>query len=89
MKLNNLSSMPRSLTAVIKKSVTGNGYIGYLKEYPDAISMGSDEKELLDNLLDAMFALVDAKSKYVGVGREKYFDSDDVFERELSIPQTA
>ena len=42
------------LTMVYKKSITGEGYAGFIKEVPEAISEGTSVKELASNLLDAV-----------------------------------
>lgn len=78
----NSNIMPHPLTAVIKKSITGNGLIGYLKEYPSAVSQGDNEKDLCENLLDALFALMDAKARYNNMS--KPFDGDS-FEKEIEL----
>lgn len=80
----NLKSMPRSLTAKIKKSITGNGLIGYLKEYPSAVSQGKNEKELVENLIDAMLSLNDATTKF-NDALNPFFDDRDTFEKEICL----
>lgn len=84
MENHHLAAMPKTLTAVYKKSVTGKNFIGFLKEYPDAISQGSTPEELSHNLLDAMFALMDAKSKY-GSEIANKFDNDETFEMQVPL----
>lgn len=41
-------------TAWVKKSITGEGYYGFVGEVPGAASEGKTKKELVENLKDAI-----------------------------------
>jgi predicted RNase H-like HicB family nuclease len=74
--------MKTQLTAVYIK--TGNRYVGYLKEYPEAISQGDTTEELLENLIDAMGALIEVRSKEAD--HNQRFPGTEV--KEVKIPVT-
>ena len=51
-----------SLTAIIKLSKSGK-YIGQLQEFPEVLSQGDTEAELLENLQDAFLLLMESNTK--------------------------
>jgi predicted RNase H-like HicB family nuclease len=47
------------LTFIIRESITGEGYVGYVAEIPGAASEGDTKEELVENLKDAVKAVFD------------------------------
>lgn len=71
-----------NFTGILIRDISGKGFSGYIKEVPEAIAEGENEKETISNLLDALKIILKFKGEEnLGIN----YENDQIVERSLSF----
>lgn len=74
-----------TFTISYKKSITGEGYIGFVLEVPGAASQGKTKPELVKNLREAVLAIFEANRLEALEKNNNMFDKEEYQDLSVSI----